>query len=77
MHIEILEKEFDQLSEAREQAMICTFLLELPENGDLIYDEEEYVPHIDSHAREYVIDQLRAALHNMQPALITAACKQP
>ena len=77
MHIEIPEKEFNQLSAAREQAMFCTFLLDLLENGDLIYDDEDYTPHIDQHARQYVLKLLRTALHNMQPALMAAACKQP
>ena len=76
MHIEMPEKEFNQLSVARERALYCTFLLELLENGDLIYDEEDYTPHIDQHAREYVIDLLRTALKNMQSALMAARCEK-
>ena len=76
MHVEIPEKEFNQLSAAREQAMFCTFLLDLLENGGLIYDDEDYTPHIEQHARQYVIGLLRAALQNMQPALMTAVCKR-
>lgn len=76
MHIEIPEKEFNQLSEAREKALFCTFLLDLLENGDLIYEGSDYAPHIKDHTREYVIGLLRSALQTMQPALMTAACKQ-
>ena len=74
MHIEMPEKEFNQLSVARERALCCTFLLELLENGDLIINEVDYSPHIDQHAREYIIALLRTALQDMQPALATARC---
>ena len=76
MHVEMPEKEFNQLSVARERAMYCTFLLDLLENGDLIYDEEDYSPHVDRHTRAYVIDLLRSAIQTMQPALLTARCEE-
>ncbi len=77
MHVEIPEKEFNQLSAAREKAMFCTFLLDLLENGDLIYDDEDYAPRIKDHAREYIIGLLRTTMQEMQPAFLVAACKQP
>lgn len=76
MYIEIPEKEFNQLSVAREKALFCTFLLDLLENGDLIYDDEDYAPRIKDHTREYVINLLRTTMQEMQPALMTARCKK-